>query len=129
MFFGSNMWWYTSHFTSKTSFTNTQSTIQGLKNDAIQRWLYSDVDDVHIFFSYKRIFTKETCMLKIMLLVYLKYINIIFLAKWHYIIWLALITILLLFLLCPFGAIDALFASMDRCMGCDIWICSLLDSL
>ena len=125
MLFGSNMWWYTSHFTSKTSFTNTQSTIQGLKNDAIQRWLYSDVDDVHIFFSYKRIFTKETCMLKIMLLDDLMYINTIFLAKWHYISWLALIIIVLPLLLCSFGGIDALFTSMDRCMDCDIWGCSI----
>ena len=104
----------THHFSpQKTSFTHPQSTIQGWKT---MQFKDNDVDDVHIFFSYKRIFTKETCMLKIMLLVYLKYINIIFLAKWHYIIWLALIIIVLPFLL-------------DRCMDYDIWRCSLLGSL
>ena len=125
MFFGSNMWWYTSLFTSKTQFYKSTIHNPRVEKDAIQRWLYNDVDDVHIFFSYKRIFTKATCMLKIMLLVDLMYINTIFLAKWHYIIWLALITILLLLLFVSFWCLDALFASMDRCMDCDIWGCSI----
>ena len=81
-------------------------------NDATQKWLCDDDNDVHI----KCVFTKATCMLKIMLLDDLMYINTIFLAKWHYISWLALIIIVLPFLL-------------DRCMDYDIWRCSLLGSL
>ena len=89
-------------------------------NDATQKWLCDDDNDVHI----KCVFTKATCMLKIMLLVDLMYVHQCYFPskmKLYYLI----IFLSCPFFLCPFGAIDVIFTSMDICMDCDIWGCSI----